>query len=82
MFIKFIFQIKIDPDFGDAWGFFYKFELQYGTENQQKEVLSRCITAEPKHGELWCSVSKNILNWNAKTEQILLLLVKELKLPN
>jgi pre-mRNA-processing factor 6 len=24
--------VKIDPDFGDAWAYFYKFELQYGTE--------------------------------------------------
>ena len=24
--------VKIDPDFGDAWGYFYKFELQFGTE--------------------------------------------------
>lgn len=24
--------VKIDPDFGDAWAFFYKFELQHGTE--------------------------------------------------
>ena len=24
--------VKIDPDFGDAWAYFYKFELQFGTE--------------------------------------------------
>lgn len=24
--------VKIDPDFGDAWAYFYKFELQHGTE--------------------------------------------------
>lgn len=24
--------VKIDPDYGDAWAYFYKFELQYGTE--------------------------------------------------
>lgn len=24
--------VKIDPDFGDAWAYFYKFELLHGTE--------------------------------------------------
>ena len=24
--------IKIDPDLGDAWAYFHKFEEQYGTE--------------------------------------------------
>lgn len=24
--------VKIDPDLGDAWGYFYKFELLHGTE--------------------------------------------------
>ena len=24
--------VKIDPDLGDAWAYFYKFELQHGTE--------------------------------------------------
>lgn len=24
--------IKLDPDFGDAWAYWYKFEKQFGTE--------------------------------------------------
>ncbi len=24
--------VKIEPDLGDAWAYFYKFELQHGTE--------------------------------------------------
>jgi len=24
--------VKLDPDFGDAWAYFYRFELQHGTE--------------------------------------------------
>jgi pre-mRNA-processing factor 6 len=73
--------VKIDPDFGDAWGYFYKFELLLGTEDQQKEVANRCITAEPKHGEEWCAVSKNIKNWCFKTEDTLKELVKTLPIP-
>ncbi len=28
----FIRAVKIDPDLGDTWSYYYKFELQYGTE--------------------------------------------------
>lgn len=28
----FLRTVKIEPDLGDTWGFFYKFELQHGTE--------------------------------------------------
>ncbi|CAH1719286.1 unnamed protein product [Chironomus riparius] len=73
--------IKIDADFGDAWGYFYKFELLMGTEEQQQEVLKRCIAAEPKHGEEWCKVSKDIANWRFKTEDVLKTLVRALPIP-
>lgn len=73
--------VKIDPDFGDAWAFFYKFELIHGTEAQQEDVRSRCKTAEPHHGEQWCKVSKHIANWCLNTEQILLLVAKNLPIP-
>ena len=35
--------VTLDPDLGDAWGNYYAFELQHGTEEQQKEV-SRTLT--------------------------------------
>lgn len=73
--------VKIDPDYGDAWGFFYKFELLLGTDEYQQEVITRCISAEPKHGEEWCKISKNITNWCFKTEEILKCLVKHLPIP-
>lgn len=28
----FLRTVKIEPDLGDAWAFFYKFELQHGTD--------------------------------------------------
>lgn len=73
--------VKIDPDLGDAWAYFYKFEMLHGTEQQQSEVLERCCTAEPKHGEAWCRVSKNIANWCFKTPEILKGVVKDLPVP-
>uniref|UniRef100_T1JN63 Pre-mRNA-processing factor 6 n=1 Tax=Strigamia maritima TaxID=126957 RepID=T1JN63_STRMM len=65
--------IKIDPDLGDAWAYYYKFELLHGTEEQQEEVKRRCTSAEPHHGEKWCAVSKDIVNWRLRTEEILVL---------
>ena len=73
--------IKVDPDMGDAWGYFYKFELEYGSEVQRRAVRDKCVSAEPRHGERWCSVSKDINNWKKKIDEILELLASELTAP-
>ena len=52
--------VTLDPDFGDAWGNYYAFELQHGTAEQQAEVLRRCVVADPKHGDEWTRVSKDV----------------------
>ncbi|KAL5494082.1 hypothetical protein EMCRGX_G015354 [Ephydatia muelleri] len=70
--------VKIDPDLGDAWAFYYKFELEHGTEAQQEAVLKNCVSAEPHHGALWCPVSKDIENWQKHTEELLILVAKSL----
>jgi pre-mRNA-processing factor 6 len=49
----------LDPDLGDAWAAYYAFELVDGAEPEQEDVASRCAAAEPAHGELWTSVSKD-----------------------
>nr|CAB3265193.1 pre-mRNA-processing factor 6 [Phallusia mammillata] len=67
----FLRTVKIDPDFGDAWAYFYRFELAHGNEEKQQEILKRCGNAEPRHGELWQSVSKDIANWKLKTKELL-----------
>ncbi|XP_076338793.1 pre-mRNA-processing factor 6-like [Tachypleus tridentatus] len=73
--------VKIDPDLGDAWAYFYKFEMLHGTEEQQDEVRKGCVNAEPHHGEHWCSVSKNIQNWRKKTLEILVLAANAVPIP-
>jgi len=65
--------VKLEPDLGDAWIHFYKFELIHGTAEQQEDVKKRCIAAEPSHGPLWCKYSKDIKHWQEKTEFFLLL---------
>ena len=34
----FLRTVKIEPDLGDAWALFYKFELQHGTEVNMPQV--------------------------------------------
>ena len=73
--------VKIEPDLGDAWAYFYKFELLNGSEEQQEEVKKRCVAAEPHHGEQWCKVSKDICNWRLSTDHILVMVAKDLPIP-
>lgn len=73
--------LKIEPDLGDAWSYWYRFEQCHGTSEKQNEVKQRCLATEPHHGELWCSVSKNIQNWCLSMEQILAAVAKEVPIP-
>eukprot|EP01027_Heterolobosea_sp_BB2_P016193 GEZU01023080.1.p1 GENE.GEZU01023080.1~~GEZU01023080.1.p1 ORF type:complete len:983 (-),score=312.18 GEZU01023080.1:84-3032(-) len=63
--------VALNPDLGDAWAHYYKFELQHGSEDQQRDVVKRCVEADPHHGELWVSVSKRVENMRIGTEAIL-----------
>ena len=74
--------VKLDPDLGDSWAFFLKFEMYHGTEEQQNEVKVKCVQAEPRHGEEWTKVSKAIPNWRLKIQDILLKCAEVVPLPN
>ncbi|KAK4484434.1 hypothetical protein RD792_007015 [Penstemon davidsonii] len=63
--------VTLSPDIGDFWALYYKFELQHGNEDTQKDVLNRCVAAEPKHGEKWQVISKAVENSHQPTEVIL-----------
>jgi len=54
--------VKLDADLGDSWAKWYAFELDVGTKEAQGDVKQRCVAVEPKHGELWCRVSKAMPN--------------------
>ena len=71
--------MKINSDLEDACAFFYKFELQHGTEEQRDEVRRCCENVEPRHGELWCAVSKDIANGQRKIGEILVLVAAHIK---
>ncbi|GJT95642.1 protein stabilized1 [Tanacetum coccineum] len=63
--------VDLAPDVGDFWSILYKFELQCGTEHQHKEVLRKCVAAEPKFGEKWQAISKAVENSHQPIEAIL-----------
>lgn len=74
--------VKLEPDLGDSWAYFYKFEQLHGTAEQQNDVKSKCAQAEPRHGEEWCKVSKAVENWRLKSDEILVKCADSLQIPN
>lgn len=58
----------LNPDIGDFWALWYKFECQHGTPEQQEAVLKKAVAADPKHGEHWCKVSKALGNAHDSNE--------------
>ncbi|KAG7369386.1 tetratricopeptide repeat protein [Nitzschia inconspicua] len=52
--------VMLDQDWGDSWVRYYAFELEHGTVEQQTAVRDRCVKVEPKHGELWPTVVKDM----------------------
>jgi len=63
--------VTLNPDIGDFWAHYYKFECQHGSKEQQEELLKRHSAAEPRHGEYWCTVSKAVSNAHDKPETLL-----------
>jgi pre-mRNA-processing factor 6 len=53
-----------------------------GTEQQQADIKQKCISSEPRHGELWCSIAKDVKNWKLKTGDILELCATQMPIPN
>ncbi|RAK75123.1 U4/U6-U5 snRNP complex subunit PRP6 [Aspergillus fijiensis CBS 313.89] len=63
--------IVTDSDLGDGWAWYYKFLLQHGTDEKRADVVAKCNMTEPKHGEVWQSISKDPSNARKSTEEIL-----------
>jgi pre-mRNA-processing factor 6 len=64
---------KADSDLGDAWAWHYKFEMEHGDEARKKELVMRFKAAEPRHGEYWQAMSKDLKNAGKPLEEILIL---------
>ena len=48
-----------DPDWGDGWAWWLKFEKSHGDSQSVEAVKSKCIAAGPKHGDVWQKVRKD-----------------------
>lgn len=59
----FVRAVNLDPDNGDAFANFLAFEQIHGKEEDRKSVFKKCVTSEPRYGDLWQSVSKDPINW-------------------
>jgi pre-mRNA-processing factor 6 len=71
--------VILDPDQGDSWARYYQFELQFVSKERQQSIKERCVKAEPKHGELWQSVRKDVKNKRIGVDKALELTVEMLK---
>ncbi|GAA6023804.1 hypothetical protein JCM11491_000549 [Sporobolomyces phaffii] len=60
-----------DPDYGDAWAWWWKFEHQHGTDAQKDDLLAKCIAADPHHGLIWQQVAKDPQNVGKDLRQLL-----------
>ncbi|KAI4846749.1 hypothetical protein E4T45_07104 [Aureobasidium sp. EXF-8846] len=68
----------LDPDVGDSWAWYLKFLRQHGTEEKQEEVIGQCVNSEPKHGEIWQSITKAPENAKLGIEEILKLVATKI----
>ena len=66
---------KLDPDYGDAWAWYYKLETE---EDKKQEILLRCVQADPHHGETWQAIAKRPENARKKPDEILKLVAASL----
>lgn len=71
--------VTLNPDYGDAWAYYYAFEIKASGANapETQNVLQQCVNADPRHGELWCSVSKQTANRRSDTATLLKKIIVE-----
>lgn len=58
--------VTLNPRLGDAWGAYLAFELEHGTAHEQREVIRKCVDAEPNQGNDWNRIVKRVPNWRGK----------------
>ncbi|PWN49120.1 hypothetical protein IE53DRAFT_162084 [Violaceomyces palustris] len=73
-------SVKADPDWGDGWCWWYKFETQHGNDPIREGILKRCKEVEPRHGEEWQKVRKNLETHHLTVEQAVKLVAEKLQI--
>ncbi|KAI9219020.1 PRP1 splicing factor, N-terminal-domain-containing protein [Blastocladiella britannica] len=69
---------RADPDWGDAWGYWLRFEVENGDADTQAGVVQGCLAAAPKHGDLWPTVAKDVVRGKRTVEEVLAVVAKDL----
>jgi pre-mRNA-processing factor 6 len=70
--------VKANGDLGDAWAWWYRFECEHGTEEQRQQIMENCKKQDPRHGVLWCSVSKDLSNFGKNAIEVLQIVSSQL----
>ncbi|VWU51910.1 pre-mRNA-processing factor 6, putative [Hepatocystis sp. ex Piliocolobus tephrosceles] len=70
--------ITLNPSFGDGWATFLAFEIDQQNEINQKDIINKCIKAEPNRGYMWNKITKRVENWRLKYPQLLYKYIQEM----
>lgn len=62
---------EVDPDWGDSWATWLAFEREHGDDDAVAKVENLATDAEPKHGDIWVTVSKKVGNESLTSKDIL-----------
>ncbi|TFY79808.1 hypothetical protein EWM64_g4202, partial [Hericium alpestre] len=63
--------VAANPDLGDTYAWWLKFERQHGTKVHQDEVINKAVAAEPLHGQTWQAINKDDKNMGKSVKEIL-----------
>lgn len=63
--------VTVNKDNGDAWAHLLRYEMEFGTEATQAEVLQEFLEADPHHGEAWTREVKKVENWRRDPTKLL-----------
>lgn len=63
--------LQSNKDIGDSWAWLYVFLRKNGTDDEVEQLVEEFSQAEVTHGEIYCSVNKDVRNWQKTPLEIL-----------
>lgn len=71
-------SVQANPNNGDAWSMWYKFEQQHGSQTDLEKLQTALEQASPRHGLVWQTVSKHPSNIGLPKTNIMQLVADKL----
>lgn len=71
--------LVLDADAGDSWAWYYRFLMQHGTDEKRADVVAKCVSNDPRHGEHWQAIAKDPRNARKSVEEVLKLVAASLQ---